>query len=385
MVVEISRDVIEYIENHLSELDCTSPICRNLDDIALQCCRRHHVIYAEYDVLDYLKKCKLLNELSRQVYTTLLGKAYMLYEYVAITKFRICYYVGTDLKNTGDKLLVPITEKTDLEQSLLICENLSDCDFYISLVNEIYEEKKSAIAISLHKLQCAGSQAIQTISNELEEGIVRPIACIMDSDKKREGDSFGTSAKSALRALAAGKNMNAISVHVLSVREKENVIPPNLLLIHPLFNNNELVNALSKGICMPECYELLKFINIKDGIQDVKTSKEYEFHQNACEALGLLKMPTIPSNGNHVDGIGGNGISCFVKDVLNHGFDSEYKRVCEIEGVPADTLEKLEKLADATHNLLQDLPEYIKPEWAEIEQLITDYGITIPPTLGLVS
>lgn len=282
-------------------------------------------------------------------------------------------------------MLVPITEKRDLEQSLLICENLSDCDFYISLVKEIYKEKKSDISISLHKLQCAGSQAEQTIINEVEKGIIRPIACIMDSDKKRESDSFGPSAKSALRALAVCKNINAISVHVLSVREKENVIPPNILLIHPQFNNNELVKTLSKGVCMPECYELLKFINIKDGIQNVKTSKEYEFHQNACDMLGLLKVPTNPLSGDCVDGIGGNSISCFVKDVLNHEFDCRYERACKNDGVSADTLERLKKLADAAHNLLPHLPEYIKPEWDEIEQLVTDYGITIPLTIGLVS
>lgn len=55
MVVEITEDVVEYLESHKEELNDQSDIIVMLDEIARQCYEHHHVIYAEVDVLEYLK------------------------------------------------------------------------------------------------------------------------------------------------------------------------------------------------------------------------------------------------------------------------------------------------------------------------------------------
>lgn len=55
MVVEITADVVEYLESHKEELNDQSDIIVMLDEIARQCYEHHHVIYAEADILEYLK------------------------------------------------------------------------------------------------------------------------------------------------------------------------------------------------------------------------------------------------------------------------------------------------------------------------------------------
>lgn len=385
MVVEISNEVIEYLEKNISQLTCDSPICLNLNIIAYECYNHEHFLYAEYSVLEYLKNYPLLSDVSKQVYTYFFSKCYNLSSYIASTKISICYYMGDNIKHCGDKFFIPITKKNNLKQSLLICEDLSDCTFYISLVKEILNESKCNLSLSLHKLQCAGSQALETIDNEIEPGIIRPIACIMDSDKKQESDPTGSSANSALSALSEHQDTYVISVHVLHVRAKENVIPPNLLSIHSQLNT-PLVKKLSTGVENPKCYDLLKFINLKNGIKDLRASKEYTYYKDAFELLGIC--PPDESDGSdpvNFNGIGSKGMDCFVRDVLNHQYDKEYTKLLKDEDISEDTKQKKKRQADQSHELLNNLPDYIKQQWDDIKQLIIDYGITIPPTFGFIS
>lgn len=112
LVVEISNEVIEYLEKNISQLTCDSPICLNLNIIAYECYNHEHFLYAEYSVLEYLKNYPLLSDVSKQVYTYFFSKCYNLSSYIASTKISICYYMGDNIKHCGDKFFIPITKKT---------------------------------------------------------------------------------------------------------------------------------------------------------------------------------------------------------------------------------------------------------------------------------
>lgn len=66
MVVEITADVVEYLESHKEELNDQSDIIVMLDEIARQCYEHHHVIYAEADILEYLKNFEILGKRSKK-------------------------------------------------------------------------------------------------------------------------------------------------------------------------------------------------------------------------------------------------------------------------------------------------------------------------------
>lgn len=89
MVVEITEDVVEYLESHKEELNDQSDIIVMLDEIARQCYEHHHVIYAEVDVLEYLKNCGILENRSKRVFSALFRRAFKLKSYVDVTRYRI--------------------------------------------------------------------------------------------------------------------------------------------------------------------------------------------------------------------------------------------------------------------------------------------------------
>lgn len=141
MVVEIANDVIEYLEVNKRILNDQSDIIITLDELARQCYEHHHVIFAEIDVLEHLKNFELLEKRARRVFSTLFRKAFELKSFVDATKYRIRYTTAVDdniLKIEEDSavLCVSILKKNILSQSILICENLRDCELYIDLTKK---------------------------------------------------------------------------------------------------------------------------------------------------------------------------------------------------------------------------------------------------------
>ena len=74
MVEEITADVVEYLESHKEELNDQSDIIVMLDEIARQCYEHHHVIYAEADILEYLKNFEILGKRSKRSFQRFLGE-----------------------------------------------------------------------------------------------------------------------------------------------------------------------------------------------------------------------------------------------------------------------------------------------------------------------
>lgn len=114
MVVEITEDVVEYLESHKEELNDQSDIIVMLDEIARQCYEHHHVIYAEVDVLEYLKNCGILENRSKRVFSALFRRAFKLKSYVDVTRYRIVYSTEVNcntLKEEDGTIICPYYKK----------------------------------------------------------------------------------------------------------------------------------------------------------------------------------------------------------------------------------------------------------------------------------
>ena len=349
------------------------------------------VIYAEVDVLEYLKNCGILENRSKRVFSALFRRAFKLKSYVDVTRYRIVYSTEVDCNTLKEedgtiKLYVPITRKFMLAQSELICENLRDCELYTDLTREIIREKSANINLSIHGIHCGGSEADTTIKNEVLTGECRPIACIMDSDKKCENDKYGSSAQKAIGIYEEKKETYPIELHVLAVRMKENFFPPEVLTLETNIENKEFLTALIQFQDDSRFEEFFKFFNFKDGVTLKRSEKVLNFRAE-LEAIGII-WPSEEQIVNEPDkilvpGIGANGLGNFHKSVLKHQLDERYEKMVQFRCKEEDC-EKVHQKAIKAHCILQYVKKPWEDDWKAIEQLVIDFGIAFPETMTFV-
>ena len=391
MVVEITKDIIEYLEMHKDALNEQSDVVVMIDEIARQCYEHHHVIYAEIDVFEYLKNCKVLENRSRKLFSALFRSAFTLKSFVDATRYRIVYSTVIEnntlkIEDGVIKLYVPIVKKFLLAQAILVCENLRDCELYIDLVKEIIREKGTNISLSIHPIHCGGSEAEATVRNEILTGECRPIACIMDSDKKSKTDKYGASAKNAIEIFNRENDKYPIALHVLSVRMKENLFPPEVLTLETNIGNKDFLTTLIQ-VQDDSCFEeFFKFFNFKDDVTLKRSEKVLNFRAE-LEAIGII-WPSEEQIVNEPDkilvpGIGANGLGNFHKSVLNHQLDKRYEKMVQFRCKEEDC-EKVHQKAIKAHHILQYVKEPWKDDWKTIEQLVIDFGIAFPETMTFV-
>lgn len=391
MVVEITKDIIEYLEMHKGALNEQSDVVVMIDEIARQCYEHHHVIYAEIDVFEYLKNCKVLENRSRRLFSALFRSAFTLKSFVDATRYRIVYSTVIEnntlkIEDGVIKLYVPIVKKFLLAQAILVCENLRDCELYIDLVKEIIREKGTNVSLSIHPIHCGGSEAEATVRNEIATGECRPIVCIMDSDKKGENDKYGSSAQNAIGIYKEKKEIYPIELHVLAVRMKENLFPPEVLTLETNISNKEFLTALIQ-VQDDSCFEeFFKFFNFKDDVTLKRSEKVLNFRAE-LEAIGII-WPSEEQIVNEPDkilvpGIGANGLGNFHKSVLKHQLDERYEKMVQFRCKEEDC-EKVHQKAIKAHHILQYVKEPWKDDWKAIEQLVIDFGIAFPETMTFV-
>lgn len=391
MVVEITKDIIENLEMHKDALNEQSDVVVMIDEIARQCYEHHHVIYAEIDVFEYLKNCKVLENRSRKLFSALFRSAFTLKSFVDATRYRIVYSTVIEnntlkIEDGVIKLYVPIVKKFLLAQAILVCENLRDCELYIDLVKEIIREKGTNISLSIHPIHCGGSEAEATVRNEILTGECRPIACIMDSDKKSKTDKYGASAKNAIEIFNRENDKYPIALHVLSVRMKENLFPPEVLTLETNIGNKDFLTTLIQ-VQDDSCFEeFFKFFNFKDDVMLKRSEKVLNFRAE-LEAIGII-WPSEEQIVNEPDkilvpGIGANGLGNFHKSVLKHQLDKRYEKMVQFRCKEEDC-EKVHQKAIKAHHILQYVKEPWKDDWKAIEKLVIDFGIAFPETMTFV-
>ena len=105
-----------------------------LNEVARQCSEHYHVIVAEIDVLEYLKRCPILNECTRRVFSSLSRKAFELKAFSDRVTYKIVFYAGDIIRkeknNSIIKIYIPILRKFILKSStdfLIILASLRKC------------------------------------------------------------------------------------------------------------------------------------------------------------------------------------------------------------------------------------------------------------------
>jgi hypothetical protein len=135
----------------------------------------------------------------------------------------------------------------ELAQCWLLSENLSDCEFYLSMVYNAkhfghYPELfKDEVRLSFEIDNGSGYGTSESLERRINSKKV--VLCIVDSDKKNKDDEIGGTSGQVLSKWQQLKESATVSdLYILNVREKENLIPPSLYLEYSEFSSKKSVH-----------------------------------------------------------------------------------------------------------------------------------------------
>jgi len=212
----------------------------------------------------------------------------------------------------------------------------------------------------------------------------------MDSDKDYSEDNVGTSLRNA-RAIYYEKEKNhIINLYELKVREKENLIPPSIFLLMEKPVRKELLDYLSSLEGDTEKSQILRYLDIKDGLKAKKwKSNNNQWHKLYGELLesldtkGLLACSLEDIQSKNEDdlilyGIGCSAVEKFQKEVLCDGLIKKKKTKEELLNngvqIPQEQIDELQCKVEITRNLFKNLPEYIIDDWIDICEEVLAWG-----------
>ncbi len=385
MLLYIDDSVVETLKS--GGLTFHSDIIRNINDIALSFYNGKHLISGELQTFEYLAQSELLDKIPKHIFQFLLDK-YSYYDFDSIVDQKLIVYANHPAIELNDNYSICINSYIDFDKSVLISENLNDCEFYVKLARKIKEEKSryskdlNLIDLELKQIHCGGSLAYDTTKNELDHN--KFVLLIMDSDKKYKEDNFGSSCNEAKRIYDEFSKLQnkVINLEIINCREKENLIPPSCLLLCKNLNGMEIfLTCLSNFERNSEHEEFLRYLDIKDGVK----VKEYSMHKERFAAsYDLINSKGLLANVENctkkefdeekvTHGIGGKFLNSFCADVLDNGIEHDIINAQD-HSAPESAINKLLEKQRRSADLLLHIPPYIEGDWIKIYTIVLRFG-----------
>lgn len=382
MLIKIDESVVSDLES------ITQKEIEALEYISLAMREGKHIVIAEYNTLKKLIKLVQLSDNCRKVYNNILKR-------YAIIKGIEKYVNGYILVVSGDNLIlrteyenkivynVSLDYFNDSEKILplhIVSEDESDCKFYESIARKYIKEKEYGINLNIRCIHGGGDKTAEIYNRELLE-YKRICLTIADSDKKYPTCSEGKTARGIRNIYNLNKNNNITEIHILNVREKENLIPPDIYMMCTKSSNSKKDLQILKDIYDNDILKnLYLFGDIKDGI---RTDDIFELKEVCCTVLeeDIIKK-SMNQKHKITNGIGymlsnvEKEILCGkLKDVIN-----EKKKVLDRNkdnvGLKNEII-KLNEIYLRANNLFDTISPDIKKEWEEISGKILTFACCI--------
>lgn len=285
MLIELHESVIK--NNNLD----SEAIRLSIENIAMSMREKKHIVMANRDVLITLARCEELDRKARNVFANILRKSAII---GSIKKYLEGYIsVRGDIehislcKNSGITLYnVPVTYFDDSEKLLpfhIICEDESDYKFYTSIGKKYLRENRYGFNVCFRGVHGGGEKTHSNYKTYLTE-YNRSCLAIADSDKKDINCNIGGTARKVEQVYNKFKSSFITDIHILGVREKENLISPELYSLCSTSKCSkielEILNYIYKNKTLKNLYI---YTDIKDGI------KYKEIFQNNINYKCVLK------------------------------------------------------------------------------------------------
>lgn len=314
-------------------------------------------IYLSKKTLELLYNSKKIDLTSRKIYKRIFDNSS---EDLAIKKsvsrrVMVANNGEDKIKIIDNQILIPIDiaiEKNLFDtRTNLICENLSDCNFFGNIA-KLYKLENSINAINIElENNNGGGDTIVEVYKEKDK--LKEISLlIVDSDQKYYEAPLGNTLKRLLKV----EKSQVVEIYSLHVHEIENLIPIQMIENYYRQSNNEenredVINFLKLFKISNFDNSPLAFFDMKKGIQ-VKKWQENENYREYWK-LNLESVKYVYDENQYI--INGFGDNLLRK--INSFLD---KKIYE-----EDFMEK-------------NMNSYIINVWKEIGKLVYSYGCSRP-------
>lgn len=218
---------------------------------------------------------KLTNYFSGKIEEKILHHIYSNHQENKVLKNKFSAYIKVMSRNKGMKRIllpdstivfeVPISHFDEqIYATSLVTENTEDGVFYHGLVDRIYSDRvfdiPKTILLRSTNDSGGGSQINKVFLNKVQME-KRITFSICDSDKSSSQSPLGSTAQSLSTVLNRIANESICDALVLGVREKENLVSPDIYIQHDNYKNKEGLKSLVK-LAQQENQEEIKYLKI---------------------------------------------------------------------------------------------------------------------------
>lgn len=390
MLIKIDTSVVNYIKLNIDNLTESSNEIAALNNLALSSKHGTHFIFASLPVLEYLMKLELLDLSSRKTYNSIFSKFSVLGSYQSLFNSYLVVNDNTSEFNREEtdshKIYhAPIsyfTHISSIGHTNFLCEDISDFHFYDKLAKKYIKEHHSTFNMALKFDFINGGGDRSGLNYELLLAKNKLSLAIADSDRKIPNGEVGNTLKALKSVFEKYKNVNVTELIGLTVREKENLIPPSL---YELCSNSSLDEIIDKFLMIEKSeihFEKLFYLDIKDGLQvkKLKDKKQREYLEDMfAEIPGLIScaiedLTSLDDEYYILRGIGTKLMDNFVTNVLDDGLDKQLKTKKKLSSLDPMIIAMLEDKIAKKDNLFTEIPEFIKPQIVELCKTIIAWG-----------
>lgn len=426
MFIKIDQSVLSNISNFTDEeISC-------IENIALSMKEQKHIVFSDYKILHKLVTTEELSRRSRSVFNSVLKRWSSISGLEKILNGKILVVYGEDRIKRVDSenqviYRVPLQYFNDTEKLLplhIIGEDENDCNIYEDIAKRYIRDNNLGISINTRWVHGGGNRTGSNYQRELTE-YNKICLAIVDSDKEHESCNIGNTAKGIKDVYDINKETCITDIHILKVREKENLIPPNLYnmcskssnsksdmkILSHIFNNNLLhklyyYSDIKDGITYEGLLSnvnnreiLFQYLNevirshgqnyLMDKMEEYGLGGFYNYMIDLLKNYGLTSFDeasctllefNYPSNNEYKIT---NGIGYLVDSVRTEIICLELKNIIDSkeqiyltnknEGLKKE-IEKLKDILVKINRLFDILPNNIKIEWETISKKIITFG-----------
>lgn len=377
MLIKIDKSALNNLKAFtVEDLEC-------IENIAKAVSQRNHIVISDYENLEALINIEELSTNTRRIFNSIKQKSFtisgvekIVNSYLLVVSNLEEFHIITE----GNKTIyrVPLKYFNRIEKILplhLIGEDDSDCMFYENMAKKYLKEEKLGLGIKIMRVHGGGEQTWKTYKKELIE-YNKICLAIADSDKLNENSNLGVTAHKIKKVYDENKLKYVTNIHILKVREKENLIQPNFYMMctnSSIFKKDlEILKQLFEN---KEYKKIYYYLDIKDGVwyEDLHRilSKETFDEISATLCAGLEKSKIINGIGSMFERVRCEIICQELEERIKYKEKAYLKNDSDSLKEEIDLLKKNLKL---TENLFEALDSELKEEWCTICKKIIDLG-----------
>jgi hypothetical protein len=390
LVIQIDDSVVEYINSNIAGLTQTSSEILALNNLATTYREGKHILIGSLKVLENLKELKLLDDSARRVYHNLWSRFVYLNTYKKFEDRILVVDRDTPFCRSESEsqciFKVPITHFERLDRSdttRLVCEDLSDCQFFIALAQKYVDEHREdfEVRISFRPVNGGGNNTYRMYEHEIQNDFI--VLGIADSDREFPQSSVGATLRSMRNVYSRYCRTKIVGLFELEVREKENLISPSLYLLGANSSLKSLLHNLARLEDVPEHAEKLKYLDMKDGLKAgtlKANSNAYAYYKDLFQDVADLISCSIEDifdlddDYAVIEGLGTKLIDDFIQNVLNGGLEKKLQTKKTIDGIPPEVIAELENNIEKKNRLFENVPQYLRDHLESLCRKIIYWG-----------